>query len=536
MKKDFRIPPAQTSSGIPQVIVVSGSDYEMGYQYGKQLAEKIYSTAAVIKASIFPVNGADAVTNDMIAERYYAEKYIPGLLTWHQGTMDACKDVGYDITLTDLMLLTTFTSAFYGRPGDDYPEEIGLKIDEEKAVLEDRRGEKHFCNSVGVSGTGTTDGEPLVFSNGGSSYEMLERIILIGFPENGPNFITFPTIGKYEDQAGMNSSGFSWAMTGNCNGGPSWGVMPELSFHYLSQLCTSPEEAQEWIKSIPRVGAFANYIMSDIEGNVSVLEANDKVTFVRKPGHLGETADFVINTNHFASPETVDLNIELDGRDWKEWNFNSITRYATAWEYISEAAQKKEVSVELIRKMLHSDDWYDPVSKTWHYNEPGEDFGFNYGFDGFDYTQACVFKPASMMAYFMAGTGSGTGMPANSTGEFVHVKLEEDPMSTALKMQEIAFDLFVKARNSLRKELNKNEYLKENYQNRVLFEEMLDEAFKEYEMGRDRVSFAYIGNSGDLTSQEEHNALLSEAMSHHAKAQLFAQIILSEVKEYNLNE
>ena len=151
MKKDFRIPPAKTSTAIPQVIVVSGSDYEMGYQYGKQLAEKIYSTAIVTKASIFSANGADIVTKDMLVQRHYAEKYVPSLLTWHQGTMAACKEAGYDVSLTDLMLLTTFTSAFYGRPSDDYPEEMGIESTEEKSVTEDRRGEKHFCNSVGVS-------------------------------------------------------------------------------------------------------------------------------------------------------------------------------------------------------------------------------------------------------------------------------------------------------------------------------------------------------------------------------------------------
>ena len=56
--KDMRgaiIPPANYSKGIPPVIIVSGTNYEMGYQYSEQLAPKIYSLLKRLQTSCYSV-------------------------------------------------------------------------------------------------------------------------------------------------------------------------------------------------------------------------------------------------------------------------------------------------------------------------------------------------------------------------------------------------------------------------------------------------------------------------------------------------
>lgn len=52
--KKYMAPPIHDSQGVPPVIVLSGSNYDMGYQYGSQLASKIYTLMIKEKASIYP--------------------------------------------------------------------------------------------------------------------------------------------------------------------------------------------------------------------------------------------------------------------------------------------------------------------------------------------------------------------------------------------------------------------------------------------------------------------------------------------------
>lgn len=53
------------STGFPQVVVVSGTNYEMGVQYGRQTAPAIFHNVAIFKSKLYAAYGSETVTKDM---------------------------------------------------------------------------------------------------------------------------------------------------------------------------------------------------------------------------------------------------------------------------------------------------------------------------------------------------------------------------------------------------------------------------------------------------------------------------------------
>jgi hypothetical protein len=74
--------PVQTTSVMPPVVVVSGSNYDMGYQYGEQAAPLIYHNLVVTMSKLVSVYGKEGATKDLEVWSYYLWKYDPGLKYW----------------------------------------------------------------------------------------------------------------------------------------------------------------------------------------------------------------------------------------------------------------------------------------------------------------------------------------------------------------------------------------------------------------------------------------------------------------------
>ncbi len=529
------IPQIFHAEGVPPVVMVKGTNYEMGYQYAEQLAPQIWTVLAKLKTSLFPMYREEVVVNDMKVQQYFADKYTPGFREWQKGMCDGCAAMGYEVSMEDIMLIAVFTSEMYERPTGEYPAEAGVGS-ADQTLKNEKEHERNFCTTFGVTGKCTKSGNSIIAGIGGSAFESIDRVILIAFPTEGYSFITCATIGKFHDQVGMNTSGMAWVFSGNYSGPSDWAMMPEPPFYHITQYCANADEVGNFIENMPRCGAFANFVIGTAQGDVTAIESNAEHFFMREPGHLNEPAEYVVNTNHFASPETQAFNVDLDGIDWKEWNYASITRFATASQYLSDYAVKGEMDMEKVREMFASDDWFDPDAKRWHHNDPGSDpYGSNNGFDGYDYTLQAAFEPATMTAYFMQGTGSGTGMPAGSTGQFVEIQLMDDSLEMAAVMQERTFSLFADARKELRKIINGSKEIQKNYLVRTAYEQLLDEAYLAYESGQDRRAHAFMlcheGNADEADSLK----LLGEAMSYFAKAQTTCKILINETKKYKVS-
>jgi hypothetical protein len=512
-----------TYPGVPQVIVVSGTDYEMGVQYGRQSAPSIHHNLALFKTTLHQVFGKETVDKDMKVWAYYIEKHDPALKEWLEGISAGCRETKRKISYIDLVLITVFWSESWARPNAPYPDEAlkKAKLPESKtgahSSIREVDNKVHACSSFAATGTATKDGKPLVAISTMLTMSGIRNLILIAFPAEGSPFISIPIAGTVTFNAALNRAGFAWATTAIYGPEPIWGLASEGYFHYLAQFCTSPDEARKYLATTPRAGVTGDFIMSDAAGDISVLESNPQDIAIRKPGDLGENS-FLVNTNHFVGPDMKSDNPpQIDESD-------SFYRYATMWEYASAGAESSEIDFSFVKEMFMSDDWFDPKSKEWHYNDPGSPNGLN-NFSGSKSVAQTILFPASLVAFFQLGTPSGIGIPAYATGEYVGIKLAEDPQTVMSEAKWIALSNYHAARNLFQKELNRSApYL--TYSIAQSIEQKLDEAFSAYEQGGDREMFAYLEEN-----LSEKLRLTSEAMTHYAKAQLYAKMVRSDLEK-----
>lgn len=507
-------PAPAITTGFPQVVVVLGTDYEMGVQYGQQAAPAIFHSVAVLKSKMYDKYGSDTVAKDMKVYDYYIKKYDPTYQDWVQGIVEGCKQKGYNVSYYDIILLMNYPDEMWARPTVAYPAETGVKAAGDSStempqlLAEDHS--YHSCNSFAATGAATPDGKPIHGIVSMQRTELMDAVILIAFPKDGASFISATGVGRVNTNSAMNSYGFAWSMTAMyTKDSPAWGL-DEAYFHYLAQVAKSPTEAREYIQSTPRGGVAGCFIMSDASGNLSVFETNAFATHLRKPGDLGESGPWVVQTNH-----NVASSMQVYNPDWLERNIGTYTRYNTVTQYLKEATPGT-VDLTFAKKLFASTDWYDASTKQWHYNNPGGMIVSN----THSAVYQSIFFPADLTAYLQIGTPSGHGLPAYATGEYVKIKLGKNPKAVTYQADADALAFYWNAVDLLQRDLN----AKAPYLTTSVIESIkgkLDQAFFNYSLGMNRSSFANLATDADKQTQMD---LWSAALTYYAKAQLYAQM------------
>jgi len=501
-------PPPYLSTGFPQVVVVSGTNYEMGFQYGVQTAAATYHNVALLKTRLNNAYGEATVTKDMKVWDYYINKHDPGLVDWIKGIAAGCKKMKLKVNYLDLVALMVYPTELWSRPTAPYPPEARVQTRKKGATPASPEvgAAFHSCNSFAANGSATPDGKTIHGITSMVSTEAMDNIILIAFPKEGSSFVSQTYAGRVNGNAAMNGDGFAWTMTAILSDQPVWGLT-EVYFHYLAQITKSPAEAEAYLKSTPRGGVAGGFIMTDKSGNISVFECNADHYVQRGPGDEGEPGPFVVQTNHLVDPSLHPYN-----PFWLQF-IGTYTRYDTVFQFLKEA-DPNSVDFSFARKMFASDDWYDAAAQQWHYNEPGAPGISN---DRTSVSQS-IFFPADLTAYLQTGTPSGNGLPAYATGEYVKIKLAQDPKTVTYQADADALDFYWDAISLFEHDLNANaSYLTPSLAQIV--QENLDEAFSAYSLGMDRAAFGELETDGD-----EQLALYSEALTYYAKAQLYSQM------------
>lgn len=511
---------ASAEDNLPvKVVVVSGSPYEMGMQYGQQAADSIYTNVMVIKAMLLKAKGREELRNDMKVYIYYLEKYDPALRDWVRGISAGLRKMNYNASYEDLVALSIYPGVLWARPKSPYPPEVKLSSRARKlalqAGLQNPPGveESHSCNSFAATGSATKDGKSLIAVSRGVTLEVMHTLMLIAFPEGRPSYVVYPYAGSNSGTSGMNSAGFAWIMTAAPAIQPEWGFPGASFFHAIAELCKSPGEAQQFLKSTPRSGTVGNFIMGDATGDIFVIEANFQHYAIRKPGDLGENG-FVVNTNHFVGPTMKPYNYP----DYQKKD--SFYRYATVYESVSAAAKTSSIDIDFVKKMFASDDRFDPHTHQWIYNDPGSDLGTNM----LTYMSQHIYIPADLTTCFMPGTANGLGIPPYATSEYIKLKLADSPDAVTTNMAKQAWAFYRDARNLFQKQLNaKTPNL--TFSVALQIEQELDKALSEYKLGMDKAAVAYLA-----TPVDEQVARWGAALTHYSKAQLLAQMVTTQVK------
>ena len=201
--------------------------------YGEKLAFKIHALVTVLKAALYQTNGEETATKDLKTQAFMADKYDPTFREWCEGIVEGCVNKGVEITYLDVIMLAVYPSVRWARAEGPYPEELGFDNDAPACDTP-----KTYCNGLAVAADATKDGKPLVGVSGSPSDETPDRVIIIAYPEEGPNYVAFGTIGKPHCQTGLNSYGFGWAMTMQFNRPDcDWGIDTNIIYHHLVQMC-----------------------------------------------------------------------------------------------------------------------------------------------------------------------------------------------------------------------------------------------------------------------------------------------------------
>jgi hypothetical protein len=511
---DFTIAPSSQPylpTGFPQVVVVSGTDREMGVQYGEQAAAAIVHNVAIFKSRLYDSLGSETTDKDMQVWDYYLTKHNPAYREWLLGIMEGCKHEGLEVGYLDLMMLVVYPTELWARPREPYPAEADVAASNAPPPAISGM-DYHSCNSFAATGTMTPDGKPIHGITSMAATEAMDNIILLAFPEHGASFVSQTYAGRVSSNYGMNSKSLAWTMTAIMSDTPVWGIAPEVYFHYLSQLAASPGEALEYLKSTPKGGVTGGFIMTDASGSVSVFEGTADHFHLSHPGERGETGPFVVQTNHLVDPSLAAYN--------PKWLANSGTyaRYDTVQQFLKEASSGT-VDFRFGKILFASCDWYDADKAAWNHNKPG---GREISNSHTSVGQA-IFLPANLIAYLQAGTPSGRGLPAFATGEYVKIKLSTDPKMVVKQADADSLALYWDACDSFERNMN----AKANYLTATIagdIESKLDQAIAAYSQGMDRASFASLS-----TDPKKRIGLWAEAMTYYAKAQLYAQMAKTEL-------
>ena len=295
MNKESNALPELSIPDVNPVVFLSGTYFEMGYQYGQQLAPYIDAqndglwSAALKQLNSYEYPFEHAMKDLLRYEAVYKE-HIPEVLDMIKGMAAGVASVGFKLTYYDILLINLAFAIAFGHPPDEMHEPI---LD---------------CSSTCFKGSATKDSKIIIGMNrdGGWWYPLLDlyNATVIGFPEKGNNYIASAVIG-YLHQNGpfLNEKGLSLHVQGSP--GADEGFNPSddnLAFH-VALTCDSGDEARNWYLSRLNPNKIGNLMLVDTTGTIQVVEMYDEnVQITRNPGDFGEK-DYLVMTNYFITPE-----------------------------------------------------------------------------------------------------------------------------------------------------------------------------------------------------------------------------------------
>jgi len=277
------------------VVILRGSDYDMGFQYGEQAAAYIDRTREDKWASALQRFRRDEVLEALKANQTFVRRHTPEWIDFMRGMADGATRAGYPMTYSDILLMNV-----------TLPDPKTSVAPEGAGAERLPRAEKS-CSVASAWGTATKDGR-LIGIDTLDTPDVAHAVVIVAFPERGNAYICGADAGEIGDHFLMNNKGF---FLGNSGGGRSprpedegYGLCWALSLPYLVRFSNNAVEARDtimkWQINVPE-----NFHFVDVGGNAFVVEKTAAVQAVRKPGDFGEK-DFMFSTNNYlAGPMKV---------------------------------------------------------------------------------------------------------------------------------------------------------------------------------------------------------------------------------------
>lgn len=317
------------------VVVLQGSDYEMGRQYAQQVIQ-IYG------AWVFQRKAGRHFSETELAVIHNWEKqieqYAPEILEFCRGWADGACSTGIQMSYVDVLELWTD----HRPPATNYlgfGESLPIQLPQVA------------CSGAAAWGKATKDGRLVTGSTG--DHDLTPMVTIMAYPETGNNYMITPfsVNGEVREvgstymmgHPGINNKGLAYVEHG---GGPKmveakdqWGYGVRLGtavFHIL-RFANSASEAREMELSLPigdvgrPLGTAGGFWADSTYGYI--LESRKDPLVLRESGVLGEI-DFLYANNNTAHPDSGQagwmqkdkLNWRWDPRGgWHPVHFSSLT-------------------------------------------------------------------------------------------------------------------------------------------------------------------------------------------------------------------
>lgn len=275
------------------VIVVTGSDFDMGYQHNHQIVQVF---GPFFLNRIIQEEYSKEQREALKAYQWHLRKYTPELIDYIRGMAAGARDAGVPLSYYDVLADLTANRMFQEAPEGSEDETLESE-----------------CSGFAAWGSATTDGS--LVCGGSGDHDLIKgyrpEYTIIHFPETGYNFICSPPTGG-ACHPGMNNRGVAFVHHG-CTGylgaesepeDRDWGYGVPKLLGYLHTLrwADSAEEAMETMLSMSNDVGGLGGTWADVNGYAYDIENRENPRCIRRPGDHDEV-DFIYSTNNLFSGE-----------------------------------------------------------------------------------------------------------------------------------------------------------------------------------------------------------------------------------------
>lgn len=319
------------------VVIISGDDYEMGYQYGQQAGYLIEQRKYEAWAEALSKYKREVILQSLKINQYYIKKYTPENIDIMKGIADGATDAGYEVSYTDVVLM----NCTLPKPETStYPEDAGKEeLESKKCSVASAWGS---CTKAGkLIGMDTLDGGEANFG-----------VLIVAYPAKGNNYVCGSYAGSIGSHFLMNNKGL---FLGNSGGGGShrdidknYGISWYCGLPHMARFANNAIEAREMITSW-QIDIEENFHLVDVDGNAFVVEKTAAIQSVRKSGDFGEK-DFMFSTNNYLNEK---MKVTKKGDFIKKhggYGAYSAPRNLMLWDMLNNYHGK--VDVEFMKMML----------------------------------------------------------------------------------------------------------------------------------------------------------------------------------------
>jgi hypothetical protein len=284
---------------IMPVIIIQGSDYEMGYQYAQQTAE-LFDLSVLRKMQ-------GEFTDDQIlalkAYQWYIKKQTPEVIEMFKGMADGATDAGVKLSYAEV--LAFYAAGRMGLKAHPGTEPAGSGADMLPPAA---------CSQWAAWGDTTIDGG--LVCGCCDDWSFIDFVVTVALPDDGNSYMLMGKAGRtlagQRGWSGMNNKGvwFSSSLGGSTNMADFAGGYDAseigLNQHVL-RYCNTAEEAKDMFLSFEFCPPF-NRLVADTSGDAYVLEVAASFKEVRRPGDFGE-GDFIYATNTYLTDKGGEANL-----------------------------------------------------------------------------------------------------------------------------------------------------------------------------------------------------------------------------------